>query len=611
MPKTAVILIFLIFLSGRTLPNESYQKVDSLENELKKPLNDSLKLVTYYRLSTELFNSDLNRAFEYAVQIRKLAEETGNRYYRIQGLLLQCDFYTHIGDYNTAFELAYEALDIAQGYSKLTADSHNRIAIIHAKLGNNLQSLNHNRISFQISSKRGDSAAIMLDLHNMGTDYNELGKYDSALYILRLTNAYEIRNQGHPDPYSLTNLGNTFLALHLLDSALYYHQHAYQLDQECGNTFETCLDELALAETYLKYGDYENAKRFAFKAKEGMDRYSAHIDMSETYEILCRIFEKEGNYQEAFSYSQLYNTLRDSLYQQGKASLILGLETKHRVKEQAAKLKLLTRQKKLFLILTLISALFLVSMVVMVVIIYRRQTQYRALLTELQNANSSKERLLSIISHDLRGSVGGLRTASKAIAENLTDPESSIELMSSFFPVADSIYDLLENLLIWAKCNKEDIRPVFEELNIRELVSKSVEHTVHIAQAKSIELINNTLDVFVYTDRNMLLSVIRNLLSNAIKFSHARSRVTINQEITNDEIIIAISDEGIGMNEKALARLFDSPESVQASGTLGERGSGLGLHICKTFLDSLGCTIWAESRPEWGTTFFFTIPLTK
>jgi two-component system sensor histidine kinase/response regulator len=228
---------------------------------------------------------------------------------------------------------------------------------------------------------------------------------------------------------------------------------------------------------------------------------------------------------------------------------------------------------------------------------------------ELKQANNSKERLISIISHDLRSSIGTLRGAAKAISEGMTDLDETRDLLESFYPVADSTYDLLENLLNWAKFSQNKLTPFLDIIDIRELVKKSLEHTVHLSNSKSIKIINSVQSVFVKADRNMILSVVRNLLSNAIKFSYPGSEVYIYSQTNNNQLTIAVQDLGLGMSAEILQKIFDSPYDYHSSGTLGEKGSGLGLSLTKIFVQKNGGRIWAESTEGEGSIFFFSLPI--
>jgi signal transduction histidine kinase len=433
--------------------------------------------------------------------------------------------------------------------------------------------------------------------------------YDSALHYLHKTNEYSLRTSGIPDPYALSNIGIVYGELGKHDSALMYHLEAYKYDSLDYHEFLLGIDEQYIAESYYHLKRYWLAKKFARKSIERAYRLDATDLALDNYKILYQVYSKEGNFKKAFENVLKYTATKDSLNERENQSLIHGLETKYKVQEQENRLTLLEKQKRLFIILTIVSILFVLSMIFIVIMVYRRSLVNKGLMKQLSLANESKERLLSIISHDLRGSVGTLRIAAKTISEGMTNLEEARNLLESFYPVADSTYDLLENLLTWAKCNKEEITPVFSKIDLKEIIDKSVEHTQHLALSKSIKVISELESITVDADKNMLLSIIRNILSNAIKFSHAKGEVVISSAIEDRYVIVSVTDNGIGIEEDSLNQLFKSPEDIQSPGTMGERGSGLGISICKTFLQSHGGEIWAESTPGIGSTFYFKLPL--
>ncbi len=608
--KRAVVIWNFVFICLLPIHADNWKETaDSLLFALEQEQTDTGKIKLSLEISDALLRNQPDKSFQYAAAARKIAEEIGDTAYLVRSILKECDFYSIIGEHNTAMELAYEALNITGTNNKLRSLCYNRIATVHSDVGNYQQALQDNKIALHYSKLSGDSAGIMVDLHNIGGSYIELKIYDSALYYLRITNKYEIKHRGRPDPYSLSNIGNVFLETDKFDSALHYHLLAYKYDQIDDQKFLMAIDQQYIANTLYKMKRMWEAKEYALKSIELANELKAYDLTMDSYEILYNIYSESENYKQAFEYSQLYNAARDTLLEKSKQSLILGLEMKYRVKEQEAKLQLLEKQRTLYFILAIVSILFFLSMIVIMIMVYRRQRIYRELSTQLQLANDSKERLLSVISHDLRSSVGTLRTAARVISEGMTDVDETRNLLESFFPVADSTYDLLENMLTWAKCNKENITPEFTSLNLREIINKTIEHTRHLAASKSIEVINTIPDQMIIADKNMLLSVTRNILSNAIKFSHLKSEVLISSELNKDKIVVSVADSGIGMDPEQLKMIFENPEEHQSTGTMGERGSGLGIMICKAFLESHGGDIWAESTFGKGTTFYFSLPL--
>jgi two-component system sensor histidine kinase/response regulator len=610
-------LIFLIISLFQTVgaENNSYV-IDSLENLLKETNSDVRKIDLYLDLKDAVLSNQPEKSYEYALTAEKLSIEIRDSTRLVKSILGECDYYTRIGEYSFALEKAYDALNLSTSSKYLLSLCHNRIATIHSTLKNFDEALHHNKMSLKYDIALNDSTNIVIDIHNIGAAYLDLRHFDSALVYLNKSNQYEISKTGNPDPYSLSNIGYVYTELSKFDSALTYHFRAYQLDSLINRQYEMSIDENFIAMTYYKMNKFEESKKYAYKSmfrSRSLNLYDVTID---NYELLYKIYSEEKNYQRAFTFALLTIETLDTLKEKSNESLTIGLETRYRLKEKESILKtkeaemnLIEKQNKLFIILIVVSISFLISILVTLFIIYRRQRLNRELMHELKQANNSKERLISIISHDLRSSIGTLRGAAKAISEGMTDIDETRDLLESFYPVADSTYDLLENLLNWAKFSQNKLTPFFDIIDIRDLVRKSVEHTLHLSNSKSIKIINSVQSAYIKADRNMLLSVVRNLLTNAVKFSYPGSEVYIYSKISGDQLTVAVQDLGLGMNVETLQKVFDSPYDFHASGTLGEKGSGLGLSLTKIFIQKNGGRIWAESSEGEGSTFFFNLPI--
>jgi signal transduction histidine kinase len=602
-------IIFLIILIFQPLRAENpVSVVDSLENLLKKADSNPQKIDIYLALKDAVLSNHPERAYEYALTAKKIAEEINDTTRIVKSILAESDYYTQIGEYSSSLEKAYNALGISANNNHLLSICHNRIATIHSTLKNFDEALHHNRVSLKYDIDLKDSVNIAIDIHNIGAAYLDLTIYDSALYYLNKSNEFEILKTGNPDPYSLSNIGYVYTELNKFDSALNYHFLAYKLDSLSNRQYEMAIDENYIAMTFYKMKRYEESKKFANKSIFRSKKVNAYDLPLDNYKLLYKIFQDEKNYEEAFYYALLTLQATDTLKEKTNESLIIGLETRYRLKDKESLFKakdLVEKQNKLFIILIIVSISFLIGLSITVFIIYRRQRLNRELMNELKLSNNSKERLISVISHDLRSSIGTLRGAAKAISEGMTDIDETRDLLESFYPVADSTYDLLENLLNWAKYSQNKLTPFFDIIDIRELVKKSVEHTVHLSNSKSIKIINSVQSAYIKADRNMILSVVRNLLSNAIKFSYPGSEVYIYSKVSNNQLTLAVQDLGLGINDE----IFDSPYDFHSSGTLGEKGSGLGLSLTKIFVQKNGGRIWAESNEGEGSTFFFSLPL--
>lgn len=233
---------------------------------------------------------------------------------------------------------------------------------------------------------------------------------------------------------------------------------------------------------------------------------------------------------------------------------------------------------------------------------------------KLKKANAEKDKFFSVVAHDLRSPFHGLLGISQILYENL-EILSEVEikdLIKEMFNSTKSMNNLLENLLEWSRIKRGVTNYNFLKLNLFEVAKEIVFLFTNNSEQKKIKLINSIPNNYdVYADMHLLSSVLRNLVSNAIKFTNIGGIIEIKAEPNNkpDEIIVSVIDNGIGCNENELKNLFKIDKKVSKKGTLDESGSGLGLILCKEYVEKLGGKIWVESEPKKGSTFNFTMQL--
>lgn len=231
---------------------------------------------------------------------------------------------------------------------------------------------------------------------------------------------------------------------------------------------------------------------------------------------------------------------------------------------------------------------------------------------ELKELSATKDKLFSIIAHDLKNPFNTLLGFSNLIRENA--PEYSVEQIQEFAGninfVSNQTYNLLVNLLEWSQLQTGQFNPKLIELKPSMLVSEIVELSESLAKAKNIQITANVaFDPIILADRAMVLTVLRNLVGNAIKFTHPRNSVTIETRKSDDFVLFSVSDTGVGISEVHLRKLFQIDNKFTSPGTNNEQGTGLGLILCKEFVEKHGGRIWGESTSGIGSTFYFTIPL--
>jgi signal transduction histidine kinase len=234
---------------------------------------------------------------------------------------------------------------------------------------------------------------------------------------------------------------------------------------------------------------------------------------------------------------------------------------------------------------------------------------------ELQAVNSEKDKFFSIIAHDVRGPLSTFLSFTEIMADNLHSyTMDEIQVMAeSMKKSATSLFELLENLLEWARMQRGLIQYNPEQLTLIEVLNEAIEIIHHSAKNKSITLvIEIPSDLEVAADKNMLASIFRNLTSNAVKFTPVGGKVTVRAEKrANNQIEVSVTDTGIGMEQKMIEELFRIDVHNNRRGTNGEVSNGFGLLLSRDFVHKLNGRIWAESEPDKGSTFYFTLQSTQ
>lgn len=239
---------------------------------------------------------------------------------------------------------------------------------------------------------------------------------------------------------------------------------------------------------------------------------------------------------------------------------------------------------------------------------------------KLLSLNATKDKFFSIVAHDLRNPISAFVSLSEYVLENGKDFDEAEmeEIATQMHKDAKNTLMLLENLLEWSRSQSDEIKCNKEVIGLRDLCEEVVLQANVSARAKKVSLtVVQAEDISIAADKNMLNTILRNLVMNAIKFTEPGGRVHIKAEKSssptdseNDNVLVTVSDTGLGMPQEHLSGLFDlAKHSRTRSGTENEKGSGLGLVICKDFVERHGGKIWAESESGKGTEMKISLPI--
>ncbi|MCD4736378.1 MAG: tetratricopeptide repeat protein, partial [Bacteroidales bacterium] len=231
---------------------------------------------------------------------------------------------------------------------------------------------------------------------------------------------------------------------------------------------------------------------------------------------------------------------------------------------------------------------------------------------ELRSANATKDKFFSIIAHDLTNPFNAILGFSRLLLDQFEvyNEEERKGMLENIYKATDISYRLLQNLLEWsrAQTGKLEIHP--ERIDLSILANENISLFKSMAQSKKIRMISEVdYNTIVFADRNMINTVLRNLIYNALKFTPENGKVKVTAEKQNGNYIISVLDNGIGIDEGDIPKLFRIDQQVKRKGTANEEGTGLGLILCREFVEKNGGTIFVESETKKGSKFSFSLPV--
>ncbi|MBI9053947.1 MAG: tetratricopeptide repeat-containing sensor histidine kinase [Bacteroidales bacterium] len=586
MNRFFTILGFLLTISLLTFSNNS--KTDSLLASLNKTEGVE-KMEILRQVTREYMNNSVEDAIKYASQLLTLADEEGNLKYKDLACSFLGELYFYFDDIDKSIEYFenYLETNVQQEDIDGIATAYNNLGIVYRYIEKYEQSIEYYIKSLNIKEELNDSTGICNTLNNIGVLYFHMKDYYKALdYYKRSYEIEKALNNRSGIATSLLNIGEVYSVLNKYDKALSHFQRSIEI---CKNI---------------------------------NDQYTLEIN----YKCLYDMYKQKIEFQKALYYFELFTDLKKERLDQETKKEIAELEIQYESNEKQKEIELLNKQnefnQKIIIILSLAFFVFIVLLILLYIQSRSKKKAFKLLsikndkITEqskiLDNLNTTKDKFFSIISHDLKGAIGGFLTQTEFLAEDFNNqqPNDMHDLLKKMNLSSKQLYLLLENLLEWSRTQTESIKPNPEKFNLKELVDGILLIFKTKLQEKNIKVnVYISDETTVFADFNMISTVFRNLILNAIKFSYPDSSFEISSEIDLPNVQIKIKDQGVGISEKNIQKLFDISQSFSNPGTNREKGSGLGLIICKEFIETNGGEIWVESKLKTGSSFIFTLKL--
>ncbi|KPL12068.1 MAG: hypothetical protein AMS26_18805 [Bacteroides sp. SM23_62] len=616
--------------------------MDSLEKLLDDAGTEE-KIEIFCELSETYWQRSYDTSLLMSIHAYTLALNIDNKELIAKSLNMTGNAYYLMGDFTKSMDHYLQALAIREelGDSNSIASSYNNIGAVYVQMKDHQKALYYLKKAKIIFEALQDEVHLFSIMNNIGALYKENAKYDTAYQYL--TEAYEIAQRTQDEDnasIALTNLGETSLSMGLLEQSLDYQNRALEISRKLGNKAMMATIYTNLGKTYLETRNYLQAFN-AFHESLGLsEEVNSLPDLRENYHYLSEYYDIQGDYEQALHYYRLYASTKDSINSQEAMIRIKEMESISQAQTLQQEIALLrkdneisnlkaTRLKNTIFFLAAVSL-----MIILVFVVYYQKNRLKRETTrlleeknkqlekanlKLQNSekhlkelNSTKDKFFSIIGHDLRNPLNALLGFSELISGNSRDYTSEeIQRYSKIInEAAKNIHLLIENLLEWSRSQSGNIDYNPEQTELMPMVREIFKVFEIHADKKGVTLVSEIpQDIVVTADRNLLSTILRNLINNAVKFTPNGGQVRIFCEQNDSEITISIEDTGIGMSEKQLDNLFRLDSNVTMPGTSEEKGTGLGLILCKEFVDMHNGKIWAFSKPKEGSTFSFTLPL--
>jgi signal transduction histidine kinase/Tfp pilus assembly protein PilF len=564
-------------------------------------------------------------------------------------LTRMANVHKRIGEFEKSLDEFLSALDIALTIkdSVLISAIYNNLGLLYYDLKEFDTALEYHQLNLALIKSTNLKDNISIYLMNIGIVYMAKKDYNIALdYYKQALDLIPNSAKNFDKLTILHNIGVVYLNTGRLKEANIYYQKALELEQEIGEKSLKIYTLQGIGLLLIKTGKFFEGEKYLIQSLQLAEEIGELKKQSIVASNLQKAYEDQNQFKNSLKYLKLRNELNDSILSIEKIKQITSLEQKYEAekrehqistleKEQALQnLELanneLENKRKSLQRNILIVAVFIV---LLLVIYYAQdnkkrkkiniilQKQNKKILNQrkeiaqqndkLLESNSTKDKLLQIISHDLRSPLITVDSIARLIPHwiEIQDYESLEKLSHTLELSINNVLALMDDILSWALSEQGKFPNNPEYFNLGEKIQKTVDVYTPIAEMKKIEItFDYTEDVIVFADINMLRTVIRNLLNNAVKFTPEKGEVVIKIEKNNSVAKVRIIDSGIGIAKEKKDLVFQLA-SKSGDGTKGELGRGLGLFFCKEFVTMNNGNIFIDSDTGKGTTIIFTLPL--
>ncbi len=567
-----------------------------------------------------------NEALESGRQAIRTAKLAGDSIYESRIISFLGTIYGDMGNFEEAAKQFNQALQISvqQNDSLGIINGYLRLGVVQSFQNQEKKAIEYYEEALVIARAAERQSSISSLLNNIGTAYGKQELYKQALIYLHEAELLERERIGEINlnyfTQLLSNIGQAYYHLNNYSKSLDYLVEAEEIilaNGESINPIAKVNNNVNIGRLYTKQGEFIKAEKYlnealaiAYSSNSLPSQQVANEELTEYYIII-------GEFEKALETSRLANDIRDSIYNAEKFEIIENLNTRYEVEKKDAELALLTELNKSRTfqrnLLALLSVITLVLFGFMFFSYSNKIRSNQELLIkqgELEEINDMKDKLFSIIGHDLRGPfqgiLGGLLLIQDGTFHN--NEKEKKELVQKLIESGKATHEVLESLLIWGKAQSFDSNP--EKIDSKKITEYSIRLLREAARQKDISIVNNATDeLTMLADKKEIEFVLRNLINNAIKYTNPGGQISLKAQKAGNQLKIDIIDNGVGIPSYRIPSILEINQIQSTSSTKNEAGSGLGLVVCHDLVTKNKGKIKVESELGHGSKFSVYLPL--
>ena len=607
--------LLLCLLLRCSVLHASENRIDSLQSVLRNSkLSDAEKLSSYELLGMEFENSyqaaEAAEAYRHAVALCRKSDNKGDK---LSSLLYQyAVMATYAGDYDNAISALDETLKQTEQYPNetLRARTLMQTGMVYFFQQKWDQALYFYQQALNAAEKLKNREGISIAYNNIANIYQKQQQpqqafdfYNKALKIQReLADSASMCN-------CLMNIATNHLEQNQLKEAFEPLTEALDIAGKIGDNEIIALCYMHLGVLYSRTGEMDKVASMLKQAEELSLETGYERVRQEVLKTASNLSLEAGDYKSAYEYLEKSQNLADTLMNRQMLEKTHEFEIRYKSKESESELALykqklkIVHQQQTFLAVILL----LLTILVVTLVINRRRSRTKN--KKLKELNETKDKLFSIISHDLKSPAIAQKVALDMMIQRADKYDTeTLMMLNAFNNAAESQLSLLQNLLNWA--NMQTGKMTYNPMPFKfcESIVKSIELYAISAKNKGIQFVSDISEnCIVQADRQMINTVVRNLLNNAVKFSEPNGTIRVAVSSHDGYVRVSIANRGTGMPQQQIDDLLVDGKTTSKDGTHGEKGSGLGLIICKELLERNNSRLEIESR-ESKTIFSFNLP---